>query len=55
MIYVRCIDCSHNNVAKGIRLLEKKNIFCLNMNNPMQVRAFETYIPFMGLKFISIS
>ena len=25
-IYVRCISCSYNNVAKGIRLLDKKAI-----------------------------
>ena len=23
VIYVRCINCSYNNVAKGIRLLDK--------------------------------
>ena len=23
MIYVKCINCSYNNVAKGIRLLDK--------------------------------
>ena len=27
MIYARCINCSYNNVAKGIRLLNKKAIF----------------------------
>ena len=27
VIYVRCINCSYNNVAKGIRLLDKKAIF----------------------------
>ena len=27
VIYVRCISCSYNNVAKGIRLLDKKAIF----------------------------
>ena len=27
MIYVRCIICSYNNVAKGIRLLDEKEIF----------------------------
>ena len=26
-ICVRCINCSYNNVAKGIRLLNKKAIF----------------------------
>ena len=46
VIYVRCINCSYNNVAKGIRLLDKKNnIFCLYRNNVMKVTAFERYIP----------
>ena len=27
VIYVRCINCSYNNVAKGIRLLDKEVIF----------------------------
>ena len=27
VIYVRCINCSYNNVAKGIRLLGKNAIF----------------------------
>ena len=27
VIYVRCINYSYNNVAKGIRLLDKKAIF----------------------------
>ena len=27
VIYVRCINCSYNNVAKGIRLLDKKAFF----------------------------
>ena len=27
VIFVRCISCSYNNVAKGIRLLDKKAIF----------------------------
>ena len=40
--YVRCINCSYNNVAKGIHLLDKKH-FCLYMKNVMQVRAFERY------------
>ena len=26
VIYVRCINCSYNNEAKGIRLLDKKAI-----------------------------
>ena len=44
MIYVRCINCSYNNVAKGTRLLDK-NICCLHRKKIMQVRAFEIYIP----------
>ena len=27
MIYVRCINCSYNNVDKGIRLLDEKAFF----------------------------
>ena len=42
--YVRCINCSYNYAAKGIRLLVKKH-FCLNRKNVMHVRAFERYIP----------
>ena len=37
--YVRCINYSYNNAAKGIRLLDKNN-FCYNPND-------------MYLKFIS--
>ena len=41
VIYVRCINCSYYNVAKGIRLLDKKSIFvCTGKNH-----AFERYIP----------
>ena len=40
---MRCINCSFNNVAKGIRLLDKT--FCLYRKIFMQVRAFERYIP----------
>ena len=29
VIYVRCINCSYNKLAKGIRLLDKKAFFCL--------------------------
>ena len=42
VIYVRCINCSYNNVAKGICLLD----FLLIQEKIMQVRAFERYIPF---------
>ena len=44
VIYVRCINCSYNNVAKGIRLLDKKHPLFIQ-ENFMQVRAFERYIP----------
>ena len=46
VIYVSCINCSYNNVAKSIRLLDKKkqHVFCLYRKNFMQVRAFERYI-----------
>ena len=40
MSYVRCINCSYNNVAKGIRLLNKKH-FLFITENFMQGRAFE--------------
>ena len=42
-IYVRCINYSYNNMAKGIRLLGKKAI-CLYRNFFLQVRAFESNI-----------
>ena len=45
VIYVRCISCSYNNVAKGIRLLDKKSNSCLYRKIFMQVKAFERYIP----------
>ena len=43
VIYVRCIKCIYNNVAKGIRLLDKKH-FLFIQEKIMQVRAFEIYI-----------
>ena len=50
VIYVRCVNCSYNNVAKGICLLDK-NIFRLYRKIFVQVRAFERYIP-LKLKFV---
>ena len=44
VIYVGCINCSYNNVAKGIRLLDKKKHVCLYRKKFVQVRAFERYI-----------
>ena len=43
VIYVRCMSCSYNNVAKGILSLTK-NQFLFIQDNLMQVRAFERYI-----------
>ena len=43
-IYVRRINCTYNNVSKGIRLLDKKAFLFIQEKN-MQVRAFERYIP----------
>ena len=54
VIYVRCIKCSYNNVAKGICLLDKKH-FCLYRKKFMQVRAFERYIPLMFTQFCTLS
>ena len=39
VIYVRCINCLYNNVAKGIRLLDKKKQFLFIQENFMQVRG----------------
>ena len=44
VICVRCINCSYNNVAKGMRLLNKKHLLFIQENS-MQVRAFERYTP----------
>ena len=40
----QCINCSYNNVAKGIRFLDKKQ-FLFKQENLMQVRAYERYVP----------
>ena len=32
MIYVRCINCSYNKVAKGMRLLDKNAFFVYTGN-----------------------
>ena len=36
VIYVRCINCSYNNVAKGIRLLDKKAFFVYTAKQKLQ-------------------
>ena len=45
VIYVRCINYSYNNVAKGNRLLDKKH-FLFIQEKFMHIRAFERYISF---------
>ena len=42
---MRCITCSHNNIAKGIRLNDKVAIFVYTGKKIIQVRAFESNIP----------
>ena len=44
VIYVRSINSSYNNVAKGILLPDKMH-FLFIQEKFMQVRAFERYIP----------
>ena len=39
VIYERCINCSYNDVAKGIRLLDKKHL--LLIQEKFLARAFE--------------
>ena len=48
VLYVRCINCSYNHVARVIGLLDKKRNFCFYRKNFMQVRAFVRYIPLMN-------
>ena len=52
VIYISCINCSYNNVVKGIGLLDKKH-FCLYRKIFMQVRAFERYIPLRLFEVLS--
>ena len=42
VIYVRCINCSYNNVAKGICLLDKKKAFLFIQE---QFHASKSFIP----------
>ena len=39
MIHMRCIDCAYNNLAKGIRLLDKKHF--LYRKKFMEVRSLK--------------
>ena len=41
VICVSCINCSYNNIARSIGLLDKMAIFCLYRKIFIQVRAFE--------------
>ena len=46
VICVRCVDCSCNNVAGGICLLDRKAVLVrTGGGGVMQVGAFERYIP----------
>ena len=52
---VRCINCSHNNMAKGICLLDKKAIFVYTGKKIIQVRAFERNIPLTETPFSTLT
>ena len=41
VIYVRCINCSYSNVAKGIHLLDKKAIIFVYTEIFRNVRALD--------------
>ena len=43
VIYVRNINCSYNNVTKGIRLLDKKSIFVYTGKNSCKLKSFVSY------------
>ena len=51
VIYVRCISCSYNNVAKGIRLLDKKKQFLFIQEN---FHASQSYLKIYTLKWVNI-
>ena len=50
LICLRCINCSYNNIAKGIRLLDKIAIF-VHRGFLIQVRDFESSIPLKRWEF----
>ena len=50
MICVRCINCSYNNIAKGIRLLDKYEKTAIFMQEKNHTRAFESSVPLSLLK-----
>ena len=45
VIYVRCINCSYNNVAKGIRLVDKKAILVFTGKISCKLDLLKKYIP----------
>ena len=49
VIYVRCMNCPYNNVAKGIRLLDKKQFLFIQEQFHASKR-FERYITLMPEK-----
>ena len=55
VIYVRCINCSYNDMAKGIRLLDEKSHFCLCRKNLIQLRTFESNNPLSKQTFTEYS
>ena len=44
VVYVRCITCSYNNVAKGVRLLDK-NIFVFIQEKIHASKSFRKIYP----------
>ena len=51
VIYVRCLNCSYNNVAKGIRLLDKKQFLFIQEKN----HASESFWKINTLKGMQLS
>ena len=63
MICMRCINCSYNNLAKGIRLLDEIYRKKINTSSSVSVSAIETTLKYsyknswdyQGLKFFYTS
>ena len=53
MIYVRCIKCSYNNVAIGIRFLDEKAIFVYTGKNSCKLEFLKDISPY-DLKTVHI-
>ena len=49
--YVRCLNCSWNNIAKGTRPLDKKAIYVFYRKKIIQERAFESNIPLKSIEY----